>query len=102
MGLYFPADSDLAAQGARSVEYVRAMAGQVSNAGLVIEHVDSLVTLGTVRLGPHLHAMRACLAEALDIPPRRMSDKARTNDGLGPEGRGEAASAIVTALLRAS
>lgn len=70
MGLYFPADSDSAAQGARSVEYVRAMAGQVSNAGLVIEHVDSLVTLGTVRLGPHLDATRACLAEALDIPPR--------------------------------
>ncbi len=78
------------------------MAAHVADAGLAVEHVDSLVTVGTVRLGPHLDSMRACLAEALGIPPLRMSVKARSNDGLGPEGRGEAVSATVTALLRAA
>ena len=99
MGLYFPGDDEPAAQGARSVEYVAAMAARVADAGLAVEHIDSLVTLGTVRLGPHLEAMRACLAEALGVPPGRMSVKARSHDGLGPEGRGEAASATVMALL---
>ena len=101
MGLYFPTDGDPAAQGARSVDYVRAMASHVADADLAIEHVDSLVTLGTVRLSAHLGAMRACLADSLAIPSLHVSVKARSNDGLGPEGRGEAASATVTVLLRA-
>jgi 2-C-methyl-D-erythritol 2,4-cyclodiphosphate synthase len=78
------------------------MAGHVAAEGLAIEHVDSLVTLGTVRLGPHLDAMRATLAEALGVPAGAVSVKARSNDGLGPEGRGEAASATVVVLLRAA
>jgi 2-C-methyl-D-erythritol 2,4-cyclodiphosphate synthase len=99
MGRYFPADSDPAAQGARSVDYVRRMARHVADAGLAVEHVDSLVTLGTVRLGPHLDAMRGRLASALGVDALHVSVKARSNDGLGPEGRGEAASASVTVLL---
>jgi 2-C-methyl-D-erythritol 2,4-cyclodiphosphate synthase len=102
MGRYFPADADPAAQGARSVEWLPRMAGHVAAEGLAIEHVDSLVTLGTVRLGPHLDAMRATLAEALGVPAAAVSVKARSNDGLGPEGRGEAASATVVVLLRAA
>lgn len=81
------------------MDYVRAMAAHVADAGLVVEHVDSLVTLGTVRLSPHLEAMRSCVADALGIPPARMSVKARSNDGIGPEGQGEAVSATVAALL---
>ena len=97
MGRYFPSDSDPAAQGARSVDYVRDMTSHVAEAGLVVEHVDSFVTLGTIRLGPHLEAMRAQLADALDVEPTQVSVKARSNNGLGPEGLGEAASATVPA-----
>jgi 2-C-methyl-D-erythritol 2,4-cyclodiphosphate synthase len=100
MGRYFPADSDPAAQGARSVDWLPAMARHVAEEGLAIEHVDSLVTLGTVRLGPHLDAMREVVAAALSVDRGAVSVKARSNDGLGPEGRGEAASATVVVLLR--
>ena len=99
MGRYFPADSDPAAHGARSVDYVARMAEHLRAEALAIEHVDSLVTLGTVRLGPQLEAMRATLAGALGVPLERVSVKARSNDGIGPEGRGEAAAATVTLLL---
>jgi 2-C-methyl-D-erythritol 2,4-cyclodiphosphate synthase len=102
MGIYFPADSDPAAQGARSVDWLPSMARHVARAELEIEHVDSLVTVGTVRLGPHLPAMRATVADALGVPAHVVSVKARSNDGLGPEGRGEAASATVVVLLRAA
>jgi 2-C-methyl-D-erythritol 2,4-cyclodiphosphate synthase len=100
MGRYFPADSDPDAQGARSVDWLPRMAAHIAGEGLAIEHVDSLVTLGTVRLGPHLDAMRDTLAAALGARAGAVSVKARSNDGLGPEGRGEAASATVAVLLR--
>ena len=100
MGRYFPSDADPAAQGARSVDWLPSMARRVARAELEIEHVDSLVTLGTVRLGPHLDAMRASLADRLGVAAGAVSVKARSNDGLGPEGRGEAASATVVVLLR--
>jgi 2-C-methyl-D-erythritol 2,4-cyclodiphosphate synthase len=44
--------------------------------------------------------MRANLAQGLGVDPAAVSVKARSNDGLGPEGRGEAASATVAVLLR--
>jgi 2-C-methyl-D-erythritol 2,4-cyclodiphosphate synthase len=100
MGRYFPADSDPAAQGARSIDWLPSMARHVARAELEIEHVDSFVTLGTVRLGPHLEAMRATVADGLGVPAHVVSVKARSNDGLGLEGRGEAASATVVVLLR--
>ena len=99
MGRWFPADDDPVAQGARSVDFLAPLAVAVATAGLVVEHVDSFVTLGTVRLGPYLDAMRETLADALGIEPSQVSVKARSNDGLGPEGRGEAASATVVVLL---
>jgi 2-C-methyl-D-erythritol 2,4-cyclodiphosphate synthase len=102
MGRWFPGDADPAAQGARSVEFLPPLTEAAALAGLAIEHVDSLIKLGTVRLGPHLDAMRETLAAALGIAPARLSVKARSNDGLGPEGRGEAPSATVVVLLAPS
>jgi 2-C-methyl-D-erythritol 2,4-cyclodiphosphate synthase len=99
MGRWFPDDDDPAAHGARSVDFLAPLADAVARAGLAVAHVDSLVTLGTVRLSPHLEAMRETLGNALGIPPAQVSVKARSNDGLGPEGRGEAASATVVVLL---
>jgi 2-C-methyl-D-erythritol 2,4-cyclodiphosphate synthase len=99
LGRYFPADHDPAARGARSLDYVAAMAGHLDAARLQVAHVDSYITLGTTRLGPYLDAMAENLATALGVPRARISVKARTNDGLGPEGEGLAASATVAILL---
>jgi 2-C-methyl-D-erythritol 2,4-cyclodiphosphate synthase len=99
LGRFFPADDDPAAQGARSIDFLRDMGAHVSNAGYAVEHVDAYVTLGTTRLGPHLDGMRANLADAMSVPIDRVSVKARTNDGLGPDGEGRAASATTVVLL---
>lgn len=100
LGRFFPADDDPAAEGARSVEFLRAMGAHVSACGFAIEHVDAYVTLGTTRLSPHLDGMRANIADALSMGVDRVSVKARTNDGLGPDGEGRAASATTVVLLR--
>jgi 2-C-methyl-D-erythritol 2,4-cyclodiphosphate synthase len=99
LGRFFPADDDPAAQGARSIEFVRAMGAHVATCGFAVEHVDAYITLGTTRLGPHLDGMRANLADAMSVSVERVSVKARTNDGLGPDGEGRAASATTVVLL---
>jgi 2-C-methyl-D-erythritol 2,4-cyclodiphosphate synthase len=99
LGAFFPADEDPEAQGARSLDYLVRMGEHVRSRGLAVEHVDAYVVLGTTRLSPHLDAMRANVAAALGAPVERVSVKARTNDGLGPEGAGDAASATCVVLL---
>jgi 2-C-methyl-D-erythritol 2,4-cyclodiphosphate synthase len=99
LGRYFPADGDPAARGARSLEYVAGMTDHLDAAGVEVVHIDSYVTLGTTRLAPHLGAMADNIATALGMARARVSVKARTNDGLGPEGAGQAASANVALLL---
>lgn len=99
LGRFFPADEDPEARGARSLDYLRRMGEHVRSRGLVVAHIDAYITLGTTRLSPHLDTMRANLADALATSRERVSVKARTNDGLGPEGSGEAAAASAIALL---
>lgn len=99
LGNHFPADDDPEAENAVSLDYVRRMQALLARRGLTVVHLDSYLVLGTTRLAPHLGTMRANLAEALHVPPERVSVKARTNDGLGPEGEGRAASATVIVLL---
>jgi 2-C-methyl-D-erythritol 2,4-cyclodiphosphate synthase len=98
LGVHFPED-DPDADDARSLDFVVAFVARVRERGFEVTSLDSFVVLGTVRLRPHLEAVRTNLADALGVPLDRVSVKARSADGLGPEGRGEAASASVSLLL---
>ncbi|WP_456604461.1 2-C-methyl-D-erythritol 2,4-cyclodiphosphate synthase [Blastococcus sp. SYSU DS0617] len=62
-------------------------------------NIDGFVTLGTTGLRPHVQAMRENLAAASGVPVQRISVKARSADGVAPEGGGTEASATVTVLL---
>jgi 2-C-methyl-D-erythritol 2,4-cyclodiphosphate synthase len=99
LGTHFPED-DPAAQDARSLDFVTELAATLAGQGYRVTSVDSFVVLGTVRLRPHLAEMRANLAAALALDPARVSVKARSADGLGPEGEGAAASATAVVLVR--
>jgi 2-C-methyl-D-erythritol 2,4-cyclodiphosphate synthase len=98
LGTHFPED-DPAAEDARSIDFVVEFGGHVRDAGFDVVHVDSFVVLGTTRLRPHIETMRANLAAALGVDLARVSVKARSNDGIGPEGEGSAASAWAAVLL---
>lgn len=97
LGTHFPED-DPAADDARSLDFVEQFAAHVRAAGYDIANVDSFVVLGPVKLRPHIEQMRANLAGALDVPLERVSVKARSNDGLGPEGEGTACGAWASVL----
>ena len=98
LGTHFP-ENDPDAEDARSLDFVRDFAGYVKAAGYSVKNVDSFVVLGPVRLRPHVAAMRTNRAEALGLDESVVSVKARSNDGLGPEGEGTACGAWVNVLV---
>ncbi len=98
LGTHFPED-DPESEDARSLDFVREFAGYVRRAGYAIANVDAFVVLGPVKLRPHIDGMRTNLADALGVALDRVSVKARSNDGLGPEGEGTACGAWATVLV---
>jgi len=98
IGQLFP-DTDPRYQGADSLELLRAAWRQVQNAGYRIVNIDSTIVAQQPKLNPHIYAIRSSLAACLDIPIEDISVKAKTNEGVGPEGREEAISVHAVALL---
>jgi 2-C-methyl-D-erythritol 2,4-cyclodiphosphate synthase len=98
LGTHFP-ENDPDAQDARSLGFVEQFAAKVAQAGFTIANVDCFVVLGSIRLRPHIEAMRVNIAAALKIDLGRVSVKARSNDGIGPEGEGTACAAWANVLV---
>ena len=98
LGTHFP-ENDPDAEDARSLEFVREFSAYVKRAGFDIANVDAFVVLGTVKLRPYIDEMRSNIADALDIDLTQVSVKARSNDGLGPEGEGTACAAWANVLV---
>ncbi len=98
LGTHFPED-DPDADDARSLDFVRQFAAHLVGAGFTVANVDAFVVLGPVKLRPHIEQMRANIADALGIDLDRVSVKARSNDGLGPEGEGTACGAWASVLV---
>jgi 2-C-methyl-D-erythritol 2,4-cyclodiphosphate synthase len=98
LGTHFPED-DPDAEDARSLDFVRQFAGHVAAAGFTVANVDAFVVLGPVKLRPHIEQMRANIAGALGLDVGQVSVKARSNDGLGPEGEGTACGAWASVLV---
>jgi 2-C-methyl-D-erythritol 2,4-cyclodiphosphate synthase len=57
---------------------------------LNIVHADIIVVAERPDLGPHFPAMKNILCPMLGIRRDRLGLKAKTNEGLGPVGRGKA------------
>jgi 2-C-methyl-D-erythritol 2,4-cyclodiphosphate synthase len=98
LGTHFPED-DPDAEDARSLDFVAEIGRYVLAAGMRVSSLDAFVVLGSVRLRPHIEQMRQNIGSALNLTLDRVSVKARSNDGLGPEGEGKAASATAVVLL---
>jgi 2-C-methyl-D-erythritol 2,4-cyclodiphosphate synthase len=98
LGTHYP-ENDPDAEDARSLGFVEEFSRHVTDAGYVIGNVDCFVVLGPIRLRPHISAMRTNLAVAMGVEESRVSVKARSNDGIGPEGEGTACSAWASVLV---
>jgi 2-C-methyl-D-erythritol 2,4-cyclodiphosphate synthase len=98
LGRRFP-DTDPRYQGVSSLALLaEVVAGLRARGGRVV-NVDATVVAEAPRLLSHLDAMRARLAETLDVPPDRVSVKAKRAEGLGALGRREGVAALAVALV---
>src|SRR6476620_8693333 len=89
IGHHFP-DTDMQYQGADSLALLAEATRRVRAAGWQIGNVDSTVIAQAPRLAAHIPAMRQRLGNALGVALDQISVKAKTAEGLGPVGAGEA------------
>jgi 2-C-methyl-D-erythritol 2,4-cyclodiphosphate synthase len=98
IGTHFP-DTDLKWKGADSLMFLEHTRKLLDEKKLRISHIDAVVICERPKLGPHFPAMRARLAKSLSITPEQINLKAKTNEGTGEIGRGEAIAAHTIATL---
>lgn len=98
IGQHFP-PSDPTFKDASSSMLLRQVMDMLSAAGYRVRNVDVVVVAEQPRLSPHVNEIRTGLAATLCISLQAVSVKATTNEGLGPEGRGEGISAQAVCLL---
>lgn len=101
IGRHFP-PSDPQWKGAASEIFLKHAVQLARDAGFVISNVDCTMVCEFPKIGPHADAMRATLADIMDLPIEDISVKATTSEKLGFTGRGEGIAAIATAALVAS
>lgn len=98
IGHYFP-DSDPAYRGADSVLLLRRVVALVREAGWLPVNVDAVVVCEEPRVAPHRAAMRAVIAEAMELAVDRVGLRGTTTEGMGFPGRGEGILVQAVALV---
>lgn len=101
IGRHFP-DTDERFKGADSILLLTEAALRVRQEGWQIVNVDSTIVAQAPKLAPHIDAMRARIAQALDLPATHVNVKAKTAEKLGPVGMGQAIEARAVVLLMAT
>ena len=97
LGSHFPSDDPRFA-GADSQELLRQVGSKIREAGYTVVSIDATVIAEVPRVGAHAAAMRQAIARGLGLAPESVSVKAKTNDGVGEIGAGEAIAALAVAL----
>ena len=98
IGEMFP-DTAKENRGRDSAEMLALAAAEVRTLGYRIANIDTVVFAERPRLGPYKSAMKERIAAILALPPEKVNVKAKTGEGVGVIGRGEAISAEAIALL---
>jgi 2-C-methyl-D-erythritol 2,4-cyclodiphosphate synthase len=98
IGEFFP-PSDPKWKGADSRMLLGTAWDAARNAGWRIENIDCVIALEKPKFLPHRPAIRASIAETLGIDIDRIFVKAKTGEGLGSVGTGEAVEVWAICLL---
>ncbi|HWC77680.1 MAG TPA: 2-C-methyl-D-erythritol 2,4-cyclodiphosphate synthase [Blastocatellia bacterium] len=98
IGTHFP-DTDPRFSGASSLTLLAQVCEILEGRGFSIANIDATILAERPRLSSHIQSMRERLASVLKIDVDRVSIKAKTSEGLGAVGRGEAIEAHAVALI---
>lgn len=98
IGTHFP-DTDAQFKGVDSGVLLAEAARRVRLRGYEVGNIDSTVIAQAPKLMPHIPAMRARIADLLNLSVDQINVKAKTAEKLGPVGEGLAMEARAVALL---
>ncbi|WP_420863617.1 bifunctional 2-C-methyl-D-erythritol 4-phosphate cytidylyltransferase/2-C-methyl-D-erythritol 2,4-cyclodiphosphate synthase [Algirhabdus cladophorae] len=98
IGQHFP-PSDPQWKGAASDIFLRHAVNLAAQRGYRIGNVDCTLICEFPKIGPHQAAMKAAMAQIMDLDVSRVSVKATTSERLGFAGREEGIAALATATL---
>ena len=84
----------------RSEKFLSAVVQEAGKRNFVINHADTVIILEKPKLGPYKKKMAARIAKILALPADAVSVKAKTLEGLGPEGQGLAVTCEAIVTLR--
>lgn len=98
IGQHF-APTDPRFAGADSADFLRAAMKMARAAGWELVNLDATVRAERPKLAPYIPHIRQRLAEIAGVDPGAVSVKAKTAEGLGAVGRGEAMAATAVVLL---
>ncbi len=98
IGTHFP-DTDPRFKGVSSASLLAHVLQLMRAAGFGIVNADVTVIAQRPRLAPHFGAIRARMAELMEVPAEIVNLKAGTMEGLGSIGEGKAMAAMAVVLL---
>jgi 2-C-methyl-D-erythritol 2,4-cyclodiphosphate synthase len=98
IGYHFP-PSDERWKDVDSKVLLREVLRMVRAEGFEVGNVDVTVVLQVPKLNPYIPAMKACLAEVMNVPENDISIKATTSEWMGFVGRQEGIAAHAVALI---
>lgn len=98
IGYHF-SDQDPQYKGIDSKILLKEVMELLKKEGYQIGNLDVTICLQQPKINPHIPAMKACLAEVMNIEDNKLSLKATTTERLGFVGREEGVSAYCVALI---
>jgi len=99
IGTLFP-DTDVQWKDADSKVFLYTVKEQLEKKGWEVVNVDLTIHAEAPKLGPLKGQIRRCIAGLLGMDFQSVNVKAKTNEGLGEIGAGDAMAATAVALLR--
>jgi 2-C-methyl-D-erythritol 2,4-cyclodiphosphate synthase len=99
IGTLFP-DTDMQWKDADSKVFLYTVKEQLEKKGWEVVNVDLTIHAEAPKLGPMKGQIRRCIAGLLGMDFQAVNVKAKTNEGLGEIGAGDAMAATAIALLR--
>jgi 2-C-methyl-D-erythritol 2,4-cyclodiphosphate synthase len=98
IGHHFPND-DESIRGISSIAILERVIQVLAQHNASSVNVDATLIAEAPKIAPHIHHMRANIANSLQLDGGRISIQATTNEGLGALGRGEGMAAMAVASV---
>lgn len=98
IGHHFP-DTDESFRDIDSKVLLKKVSEMMHEDGWTLGNLDSTLIMEEPKLSPYIDKMRTIIAGILKADIKKISIKATTSEGMGPEGRGESITAHAVVLI---